>query len=300
MAHLDDIRTIGVLGAGQMGSGIAQVAAGTGLDVVLVDATKALAEGGKNKIASALRRLVDKGKMAEDARSQLLDRIRPADSPDDFATCDFAIEAATEAVDIKVALFKRCDAALEPGKWLASNTSSISLTRLAATTSRPDRVVGMHFMNPPPLMKLVEIVRAEQTSEETVALTKALAEKMGKTTTTSRDAPGFLVNRILIPMLCEACFALQEGVGSAEDIDAGARLGLNHPMGPLELSDLIGLDTVLAIADVLHTSIGDDKYRAPTLLRNLVAAGWLGKKTGRGFYAYDEKGGRVGSSTVGR
>jgi 3-hydroxybutyryl-CoA dehydrogenase len=293
MAQLGDIKTIGVLGAGQMGGGIAQVAAASGFDVVLVDATKALAEAGRNKIALALARLVEKGKMPPDARSGLLDRIRPEGSPDDFRGCDFVIEAATENVDLKLALFRKCDAALAPGKWLASNTSSISLTKLAGATSRPDRVIGMHFMNPPPLMKLVEVVRALQTSDETVALTKALAEKMGKTTTVSRDAPGFLVNRILVPMLCEACFALQEGVGTPEDIDAGARLGLNHPMGPLELSDLIGLDTVLAIADVLHEAIGDDKYRAPTLLRNLVAAGWLGKKTGRGFYRYDDKGARV-------
>jgi 3-hydroxybutyryl-CoA dehydrogenase len=293
MTQLDEIHTIGILGAGQMGGGIAQVAATAGFEVVLVDTTKALAERGRDRIGGTLQRLVDKGRMASDARSQLLERIRPAESAGDFAPCDFVIEAATEAVELKLALFKKCDEALKPGKWLASNTSSISLTRLAAATSRPDRVVGMHFMNPPPLMKLVEVVRAVQTSDETVALTKALAEKMGKTTTISRDAPGFLVNRILVPMLCEACFALQEGVGSAEDIDAGARLGLNHPMGPLELSDLIGLDTVLAIADVLHTTIGDDKYRAPTLLRNLVAAGWLGKKTGRGFYRYDDQGARV-------
>ena len=293
MAHLDDIKTIGVLGAGQMGGGIAQVASAAGLQVVLVDATPAVAEAGKLKIASTLQRLLEKGKITADACAELLDRIRPAASPADFVSCDFVVEAATEAVELKIALFKKCDAALAPGKWLASNTSSISLTKLAATTSRPDRVVGMHFMNPPPLMKLVEIVRAQQTSDETLALTKALAAKMGKTTTVSLDAPGFLVNRILIPMLCEACFALQEGVGTAEDIDTGARLGLNHPMGPFELSDLIGLDTVLAIADVLHTEIGDDKYRAPTLLRNFVAAGWLGKKTRRGFYRYDEKGARI-------
>jgi 3-hydroxybutyryl-CoA dehydrogenase len=294
MAQLEEIKTIGILGAGQMGGGIAQVAAAAGFDVVLVDASKSLAEAGKNKIGAGLQRLVEKGKLGAEARSQLLDHIRPEASPDDFRTCDYVVEAATEDSSLKVALFKKCDAALAPGKWLASNTSSISLTKLAAATSRPDRVIGMHFMNPPPLMKLVEVVRAAQTSDDTVALTKALAEKLGKTTTISRDAPGFLVNRILIPMLCEACFALQEGVGTAEDIDSGARLGLNHPMGPLELSDLIGLDTVLAIADVLHSSIGDDKYRAPTLLRNLVAAGWLGKKTGRGFYRYDDKGARVG------
>ncbi len=294
MAHLDDIKTIGVLGAGQMGGGIAQVAAASGYGVVLVDATLELADKGKKKIAGILGKQVEKQKMTAEARDALLARITPAASIDEFKACDLVVEAATENFDLKVSLFRKCDAALPAGKWLASNTSSISLTKLAAATSRPDRVVGMHFMNPPPLMKLVEIVRAVQTSDETYTLVKALAEKMGKTTTTSRDAPGFLVNRILIPMLCEACFALQEGVGTPEDIDTGAKLGLNHPMGPFELSDLIGLDTVLAIADVLHGEIGDDKYRAPTLLRNLVAAGWLGKKTGRGFYVYDDKGNRVG------
>ena len=294
MAHLDDIKTIGVLGAGQMGGGIAQVAAAAGYDVVLVDASQDLADRAKKKIGGMLSRQVEKGKMTADAVAALLAHIRPAASPDEFKACDFVVEAATEQLELKLALFKRCDAALAPGKWLASNTSSISLTRLAAATSRPDRVIGMHFMNPPPLMKLVEIVRALQTSDDTYALALALAEKMGKTTTTSKDAPGFLVNRILVPMLCEACFALQEGLGTPEDIDTGAKLGLNHPMGPLELSDLIGLDTVLAIADVLARDTGDTKYRAPTLLRNLVAAGWVGKKSGKGFYAYDEKGARTG------
>jgi 3-hydroxybutyryl-CoA dehydrogenase len=294
MQLLESIKTVGVLGAGQMGSGIAQVAAACGLDVVLVDASVELATKGRDRIGAVLAKLVDKGKLAADARAALVAHIRPAAAPEDFAPCDFVIEAATENTELKIALLRRCDAALGPGKWLASNTSSISLTKLAAATSRPDRVVGMHFMNPPPLMKLVEIVRAVQTSDETHALTKALAEKMGKTTTTSRDAPGFLVNRILLPMLCEACFALQEGVGTPEDIDTGAKLGLNHPMGPFELSDLIGLDTVLAIADVLHRETGDDKYRAPTMMRNLVAAGWLGRKTRRGFYAYDEGGNRLG------
>jgi 3-hydroxybutyryl-CoA dehydrogenase len=297
MAHLDDIKRIGVLGAGQMGGGIAQVAAAAGFDVVLVDATLELADKGKKKIAGALGRQVEKGKMTPDAVAALLGRITPAATPEDFRACDLVIEAATESFDLKIALLEKIDAALAPGKWIASNTSSISLSKLAAATSRPDRVVGMHFMNPPPLMKLVEIVRGVQTSAETYDLTRALAEKMGKTTTTSHDAPGFLVNRILVPMLCEACFALQEGVGTAEDIDTGAKLGLNHPMGPFELSDLIGLDTVLAIADVLHREIGDDKYRAPTLLRNLVAAGWLGRKTGRGFYAYDDKGNRTGRAS---
>jgi len=296
MAHLDEIKTIGVLGAGQMGGGIAQVAAGAGFDVVLVDASLDLADRGKKKIAAALARQVEKEKMTQQAATTLLARVEPSAGVDDFRSCDYVIEAATENYELKVALLKKVDAALAPGKWLASNTSSISLTKLAAATSRPDRVIGMHFMNPPPVMKLVEVVRAVQTSNETYNLTVILAEKMGKTTTTSRDAPGFLVNRILIPMLCEACFALQEGVGAPEDIDTGAKLGLNHPMGPFELSDLIGLDTVLAIADVLHRDIGDDKYRAPTLLRNLVAAGWLGKKSGRGFYVYDGKGNRMGNA----
>jgi len=297
---LPHVSTFGIVGAGQMGGGIAQVAAASGLSVILVDAALELAQRGKARIAAALGKQVEKGKMTADARDALLARIQCASGPEDFAPCDFVVEAATETLDLKLALLRRCDAALAPGKWLASNTSSISLTRLAAATSRPDRVIGMHFMNPPPLMKLVEIVRAVQTSDQTYALTKALAERMGKKTTTTHDAPGFLVNRILIPMLCEACFALQEGVGSAEDIDTGAKLGLNHPMGPLELSDLIGLDTVLAIADVLHHEIGDDKYRAPTILRNLVSAGWLGRKTGRGFYVYDEKGNRTAAPSNAR
>ena len=290
MTHPDEIKTIGVLGAGQMGSGIAQVAAGSGIEVILVDAAPELAERGRARIASILARQVEKGNVTSATRDSVLARIRCGAGPESFAVCDFVVEAATEEVTLKLDLLRKCDAALAPGKWLASNTSSISLTRLAAATSRCERVVGMHFMNPPPLMSLVEIVRAAQTSDDTYELAKALAQKMGKTTVTSRDAPGFLVNRILIPMLCEAMFALQEGVGTACDIDASAKLGLNHPMGPLELADLIGLDTVLAIADVLHRDIGDDKYRAPTALRNLVAAGWVGRKAGRGFYEYDERG----------
>jgi 3-hydroxybutyryl-CoA dehydrogenase len=290
-----DIKKIGVLGAGQMGGGIAQVAAGASYDVVLVDANIDLAKRGKAKIESSLGRQVDKGKITAAVRDALVARITPGASTADFKDCDLVVEAATENVTLKLDLFKSCDAAMKAGAILSSNTSSISLTKLAGATSRPDRVIGMHFMNPPPLMKLVEIVRAMQTSEETFSLVKSTAERMGKTVTVSRDAPGFLVNRMLIPMLCEACFALQEGVGNVEDIDTGARLGLNHPMGPLELSDLIGLDTVLAIADVLHRDLGDDKYRAPTLLRNLVAAGWLGRKAGRGFYTYDADGGRTPS-----
>ena len=283
-----EIRTLGVLGAGQMGGGIAQVAAAAGYDVVLADASIELAQKGRSKIDAILGKQVEKGKMKAEDKDALVGRIKPVASSADFDTCDLVVEAATENVDLKLKLFRGCDEAMKPGAILASNTSSISLTRLAGVTKRPSLVIGMHFMNPPPLMKLVEIVRAVQTSDDTYATVRAAAEKMGKTVTVSRDAPGFLVNRILVPMLCEACFALQEGVGTAEDIDTGAKLGLNHPMGPLELSDLIGLDTVLAIADVLHKDIGDDKYRAPTLLRNLVAAGWVGKKSGRGFYVYED------------
>ncbi len=277
-----------------MGGGIAQVAAAAGYDVLLADANVALAEKGKSKVAAILGKQVDKGKLTAEAAAEVVGRIRAVESTADFAQSDLVIEAATENLELKIKLMRACDEAMKPGAILASNTSSISLTKLAGQTKRPELVIGMHFMNPPALMKLVEIVRAVQTSEATLATVRATAEKMGKVVTVSHDAPGFLVNRILIPMLVEACFVLQEGVGSAEDIDTGAKLGLNHPMGPLELSDLIGLDTVLAIAEVLHRDLGDSKYRAPTLLRNLVAAGWLGKKTGRGFYSYDDKGQKTG------
>ncbi|MBK6517598.1 MAG: 3-hydroxybutyryl-CoA dehydrogenase [Polyangiaceae bacterium] len=291
----ETIQRIAVIGAGQMGRGIAQVAASAGIEVLLSDASLELATKGRDTIAGALARLVEKGKLAADVRDATVARITPLASGGDLGACDLAVEAATERFDTKIQIFKATDLALKPGAILASNTSSISITKLAAATSRPDRVVGMHFMNPVPLMKLVEVVRGLQTSQATYDATKSLAIRLGKTVVTSNDAPGFMVNRILIPMLCEACFALQEGVGAAEDIDTGAKLGLNHPMGPLELADLIGLDTVLAIANVLHEELGDSKYRAPVLLKNLVAAGWLGKKAGRGFYRYDEKGQKVAS-----
>jgi 3-hydroxybutyryl-CoA dehydrogenase len=291
---VDAVRTIGVAGAGQMGGGIAQVAAACGLDVRMADASLERAQAGKVKIQRALAKQVEKGKVSQEAVIALLARIMPVAGPADFAPCDLVIEAATEDLDLKVELFKACDRAIRPTAWLASNTSSISITKLAAATSRADRVIGMHFMNPPPIMKLVEIVRGVETSDETHQVVSRVAQKMGKSVITSRDAPGFLVNRMLMPLLSEACFALQEGLGTAEDIDTGARLGLNHPMGPLELADLVGLDTMLSILEVLHRDFGDDKYRAPTLLRNLVAAGRYGKKTGRGFYTYDDKGNRMG------
>ncbi|HRI63598.1 MAG TPA: 3-hydroxyacyl-CoA dehydrogenase NAD-binding domain-containing protein [Polyangium sp.] len=287
------VKRMGVLGAGQMGRGIAQVAAAAGVDVVLCDASLELATKGKAQIASVLGKQAEKGKITQDDVNALLGRITPAGSINDFSSVDIAVEAATENVDLKIQLFRSADAALPKDAILASNTSSISITRLAAATSRPSRVIGMHFMNPVPLMKLVEIVRGVQTDSATFETVRDLSVRFGKTVIVSEDRPGFLVNRMLIPFLNEACFTLQEGVGSAEDIDAGARLGLNHPMGPLELADLIGLDTVLAIAEVLHRDIGDDKYRPASILRNLVAAGWLGKKSKRGFYVYDDKGQKV-------
>lgn len=297
---MHEVKIVGVLGAGQMGGGIAQVAASADYQVLLADQSLELAEKGKAKIDKALGRLVEKEKITQETRAAIVGRIQAVASTADFASADLVIEAATENYELKIKLLAACDAAMKPGAILASNTSSISLSRLAAVTKRPELVVGMHFMNPPPLMKLVEIVRAVQTADSTVEAVRAAAERMGKTTTMSQDAPGFLVNRILIPMLVEACFTLQEGVGSAEDIDTGAKLGLNHPMGPLELADLIGLDTVLAIAEVLHGDLGDSKYRAPTILRNLVAAGWLGRKTGRGFYVYDAQGKKTGATSIAR
>ncbi len=294
LPEIHAIQVIGILGAGQMGGGIAQVAAAAGYDVRLADASLELAQKGRAKVDAVLSKQVEKGKVSADMKAQILERITPIAGAAGFSDCDLVIEAATEKVDLKLELFKKCDEAMRPDALLASNTSSISLTRLAGVTKRPDRVVGMHFMNPPPLMKLLEIVRAVQTSSETYETIRAVAQKMGKVVVTSKDVPGFLVNRMLLPMIGEACFALQEGLGTPEDIDTAAKLGLNHPMGPLELADLIGLDTCLFILEVLQRDLGDDKYRAPTMLRNLVAAGWFGRKTKRGFYVYDDKGNKVG------
>lgn len=286
MAETLNVRTVGVIGAGQMGRGIAQVAAQTGLSVTLLDVDEATAAKGKDTIARQLAKLVEKGKIEAGAREELLARVTPAGRYDALASADVVVEAATESFELKAKLFAAADAAMRDGAILASNTSSISITKLAAVTRRPAQVIGMHFMNPVPVMKLVELVRALQTSDETYATIRALSERMGKTTITSKDMPGFIVNRMLIPFLNEACFALQEGLGTPEDIDTGAQLGLNHPLGPLALADLIGLDTCLSIAEVLHRELGDDKYRPAALLRNYVAAGWLGRKTGRGFYMY--------------
>lgn len=290
------VKTFGVIGAGQMGLGIAQVAAQTGHEVLIVDATPELAEKGRARLAKSLDRLVEKGKMEAKERDAVMARVHACKSMSDLATADLVVEAATENMDLKIKIFQSADAAMKPGAILASNTSSISITKLAGATKRPENVAGMHFMNPVPVMKLCEIVRGVQSSDATVATITTLARKMGKTTILSKDIPGFLVNRMLIPFLNEACFALQEGVGTPEDLDLAGKLGLNHPMGPLELADLIGLDTCLFIAEVLHREFGDDKYRPASILRNLVAAGWLGKKSGRGFYVYDDKGNKVKSA----
>ncbi|MFO0561445.1 MAG: 3-hydroxybutyryl-CoA dehydrogenase [Polyangiales bacterium] len=287
------INMIGVLGAGQMGSGIAQVAAQSGYAVKLADATVELATKAKGKLEAMLGKLVEKGKLSAADKDAAVARITPVGSIEDLSDCDLIVEAVTEKVELKLELFRKLDAAAKPGAILASNTSSISITKIAAVTKRPESVIGMHFMNPVPLMKLVEVIRALQTSDATYAATIELSAKMNKTVVTAKDAPGFIVNRILIPLLNEACFALQEGIGTPKDIDEGVKLGLNHPMGPLELADLIGLDTVLAIAEVLHRDLGDDKYRAANVLRKHVEAGWLGRKTGRGFYRY-ENGQKVG------
>jgi 3-hydroxybutyryl-CoA dehydrogenase len=275
-----------VVGAGQMGSGIAQVAAQAGIHVHLVDSTASALEVGFSRIRDLLERAVSKGKLAPEAREKALSLIHPTSSIEKAEGSDFAIEAATENAELKRAIFVTLDKVLPPSAILASNTSSIPITRLAAATKRPEQVIGMHFMNPVPVMTLVEVIRAVQTSEPTYQATLALAERLGKKTVTSKDHPGFIVNRVLIPLINEACFALSEGLASAEDIDQAVRLGLNHPMGPLQLADFIGLDTCLYIAEVLHDGIGEDKYRPAPILRQYVDAGWLGKKSGRGFYKY--------------
>jgi 3-hydroxybutyryl-CoA dehydrogenase len=274
-----------------MGQGIAQVAAQAGVDVIVVDAAPDFAIAGIGKIKKQLDRLVEKGKLDAAARDATLAKLRPgATGHRDLVDCDVVIEAAPEKEELKLGIMKSLGEICRDDAILASNTSSISITKLAAASGRPDRVIGMHFMNPVPLMKLVEIVRGLPTSDATYETVTSLAKRFGKTTIGARDIPGFIVNRMLIPLLNEACYGLYEGLGTATDIDTGVRLGLNHPMGPLELADLIGLDTCLAIAEVLHRELGDDKYRPCPLLRQYVAAGWLGKKVGRGFYEYDSQG----------
>ncbi|MCX7929637.1 MAG: 3-hydroxybutyryl-CoA dehydrogenase [Chlorobi bacterium] len=282
-----DIHSILVVGAGTMGNGIAHVAAQNGYSVTLVDVSAEQLERALGIIRTNLQRQASKGTIAESDIPTILGRIATAtDLEAAAAGVDFAIEAASENLDIKRSIFRMLDAHAPAHCILASNTSSISITTIAAITSRADHVIGMHFFNPVPVMKLCEIVRGQATSEETYQATFALAQALGKTPVTVKDYPGFVSNRILMPMINEAIYCLMEGVASAEDIDTVMKLGMNHPMGPLQLADFIGLDVCLAIMEVLHEGLGDDKYRPCPLLRRMVAAGYLGRKTGRGFYSY--------------
>lgn len=281
-----NIKTLGVIGAGQMGNGIAQVAASIGLDVIMYDISEKALEKGMNTISTSCDRFVKKEMMKEEDKRNLLSRIKTTTKMDGFKDAQVVVEAATENLDLKLKIFSDLDKATSPETILCSNTSSISITKIASVTSKPQNVVGMHFMNPVPLMKLVEGIKGLQTSEETFKSVKALAEKMGKTFVVSRDMPGFIVNRILMPMINEAAYALYEGIAEVEAIDSAMKLGTNQPMGPLTLADFIGLDTCLAIMNVLHTEMGDTKYRPCPLLKKYVEAGWLGKKSGRGFYKY--------------
>ncbi len=277
---------IGVVGAGTMGNGIAQVAARAGYQAVMCDVDKAFLQRGLTAVDKSLQRDVDKERLTANEKAAILERIRMTTAMEDLRDASLVVEAVTESVDVKSKVFRTLDGLCKPETILASNTSSISITKLGAATSRPDKVIGMHFMNPVPVMKLVEVIRGLATSDETYASVRAMSEKMGKTPLDCNDMPGFVSNRILMPMINEAIFALQEGVATRESIDGIMKLGMNHPMGPLTLADFIGLDVCLAIMNVLHEGLGDSKYRACPLLRKYVDAGWLGRKSGRGFYEY--------------
>ena len=282
------IKTIGVIGAGQMGGGIAQVAAQSGFSVILHDVETEFVEKGMSAIQKNLDRLVQKEKLTAAQKQEALGRIRTTTDLKAMKDADLVVEAATENIDIKLQIFQTLDEVTRPDVILGSNTSSISITKIAGATKRSDKVIGIHFMNPVPIMKLVEIIRGLLTSDETYKTSVEFVQKMGKETVTAADFPGFLVNRILCPMINEAIFALEEGIASPEDIDKAMKLGTNVPMGPLELADYIGLDTLLAIMEVLHQGLGEDKFRPAPLLRKYVAAGLLGRKTGRGFFTYNK------------
>ena len=283
---VDAIKTVAVLGAGTMGNGIAHAFAKAGYTVILRDVEKRFLDRALETIGKNLDREVKKGKVAEADRTSILGRIQPATDMNALARADFAVEAVPEKLEIKRAVLQEADKILRPEAFLASNTSSISITTLAALTSRPDRFLGMHFMNPVPMMALVEVIRALQTSDATYQTTMALCEKLGKKPVAVNDAPGFVSNRVLMPLINEAAFAVMEGVATAEAVDTVMKMGMNHPMGPLELADFIGLDVCVDILHVLHDGLGDPKYRACPLLKKMVAAGWLGRKSGRGFYNY--------------
>jgi len=280
------IKTIGVIGSGTMGNGIAQVAARSGFNVIMRDLTDDFLQRGLAAIAKSLQRDVDKNRLSGEEKEQIVSRIAVRTELEALSEADFIVEAINEDLAIKSDLFRQLDKLTRPEVILASNTSSISITKLAAMTSRPDKFIGMHFFNPVPVMQLVEVVRGIATADATYQATKELAEKLGKTPVEAHDSPGFIANRILLPMINEAIFALQEGVGTAEAIDEVMKLGMNHPMGPLQLADFIGLDVCLAIMNVLYDGFSDSKYRPCPLLKKYVDAGWLGRKSGRGFYQY--------------
>jgi 3-hydroxybutyryl-CoA dehydrogenase len=281
-----EVKAFGVIGSGQMGNGIAQVAAASGLQVVMSDVKQEFAEKGLAAIGKNLNRLVEKEKLSQAEGQAILARIQITTTLEEMATVDYVVEAATEREELKFGIFRELDRICPPHVILGTNTSSIPIGRIAAQTSRPEKVIGMHFMNPVPVMKLVEVIRGLATSDETFSITWQLCEKFGKTPAEANDFPGFIANRILMPMINEAIFCLYQSVGKKEDIDTVMKLGMNHPMGPLALADLIGLDTCLAILETLYDGFKDSKYRPCPLLRKYVEAGWLGRKSGRGFYTY--------------
>ena len=280
------IKLVGIVGAGTMGNGIAQACAVAGIDALMLDVNPIALEKGVATISGSLDRLVKKEKITAEVKAAAMARVKTTSTLADLAACDYVIEAATENEALKVKILKDLDAALKPETIIATNTSSISITQLAAATTRPDRFVGMHFFNPVPMMALVELIRGLATSDATIATAQELAKALGKTPITVKNSPGFVVNRILCPMINEAIFCLQEGLATAEDIDAGMKLGTNQPIGPLALADMIGLDIMIAVMNVFYEGFNDPKYRPAPLLKEMVAAGYLGRKTGRGFYTY--------------